>query len=182
MDSTRSSGGWADETALLGAIRSGDADALGAAYGRWGNLVYAAAFRILGSASDAEDLLQDVFIGLPRALKRYEEQGSFESWLKRVTIRAALMAQRSQTRRREDTMDALPPERARAASRDPSDELTIAAAIERLPFEMRAVFMLKEVEGYSHAEIAALLGITSGASAARLFRAWRMLRTSVGTS
>src|SRR4051812_45618776 len=77
------------------AARAGDAEALGALYRRYGDALMAVAFRLLYSVPDAEDVLHDVFVGLPEALRRYEERGALEPWLKRVTARVALSRLRS---------------------------------------------------------------------------------------
>lgn len=167
-----------DQAALLAAVRRGDAAALGEVYRRQARMVYAVAWRVLASEADAEDVLQDVFVGLPRALRTYTESGSFAGWLKRVAVRTALMKRRAEARRREDTIMEGHDTSRDAGPFDIADRLTVRRAIERLPNELRVVFMLKEVEGYSHAEIASMLGITSGASAARLFRAWRAIHSS----
>src|SRR4029077_16448433 len=125
-----------------------------------------------GAREDAEDVLHDVFVGLPEALGRYEERGSFGAWLKRVTARVALMRLRSGKRRREvglyDAGRAEPPD---TAERD-----GLQAAVDTLPDHLRAVLVLKEIEGYAHAEIGELLGISEGASRARLARALKRLR------
>jgi len=131
------------------------------------------AYRLVGAREDAEDVVHDVFVGLPEALGRYEERGSFGGWLKRVTARVALMRLRSGKRRREVGLDsaaerAEPPE---TAERD-----GLQAAVDTLPDHLRAVLVLKEIEGYAHAEIAELLGITEGASRVRLTRALKRLR------
>lgn len=164
-----------DETSLLAAARAGSTDALGALYTRHAAAIFRLAHRMLGSTADAEDVLQDVFVGLPDALQRYEERGTFEPWLKRVAARYTLMKLRARGRRREDSIDAL--------DLDPGaepvkvvDRIAVERAVQGLPTTLRVVFHLKEVEGYSHAEIGELLGITSGTSAARLFRAWKILR------
>ena len=159
---------------LVAAVRGGNGDALGQLYERTAGAVYASAYRILGSEHDAEDVLQDVFLGLPDALRGYEEQGKFESWIKRVAVRTALMRMRAQQRLREDALD-VAVDAAVAPSGGTVDRIAARDAIARLPDSLRVVFMLKEVEGYSHAEIADMLGIKPGASAARLFRAWELL-------
>ena len=168
----------ADQAAMLAAVRAGDAAALGEVYRRHSRLVYGVAWRVLASEADAEDVLQDVFVGLPRALRNYTESGSFEGWLKRVAVRTALMKRRAEGRRREEAMAEEHDSPRADGPFDIADRMTVRRAIEGLPAELRVVFMLKEVEGYSHAEIGAMLGITSGASAARLFRAWRAIRSS----
>lgn len=94
MAPTRAPAGVSQELSdavLVARVRAGDLAALGTAYERHAQMVMAVAYRLTGSRADAEDVLHDVFLGLPEALQRYEERGSFTSWLKRVAVRAALM-------------------------------------------------------------------------------------------
>lgn len=152
--------------------------ALGVLYEQTAAAVYASAYRCVNSEQEAEDVLQDVFLGLPDALRGYIEQGKFLSWLKTVTIRTSLMRMRAQERLREDPLDRAADVHATADARvRPIQKIAAREAIRRLPDSLRVVFMLKEVEGYSHAEIGELLGIKAGASAARLARAWQLLLT-----
>src|SRR6185436_9776510 len=90
---------------LVVRAREGDAGALSELYARHGQTLMALAYRITGSRDDAEDVLQDVFLGLPEALRRYEERGTFESWLKRTTARVALSRVRRRERAREVDFD-----------------------------------------------------------------------------
>jgi RNA polymerase sigma-70 factor (ECF subfamily) len=146
-----------------------------------GQLVLDTAYRLTGSVSDAEDVLQDVFLGLPAALKRYRPRDAFAAWLRRVTVRVALMRLRRDRGRREIALDTVPEPSVRA--HDGAAERTeIQRAIAALPVPLRTVFVLREVEGYSHAEIAKLLGIREGASQVRHHRAVRMLRAALGGS
>jgi RNA polymerase sigma factor (sigma-70 family) len=168
---------------LARAVREGSLDALGQVYARHSAAVYAAAYRILGVRADAEDVLQDVFVGLARALAGYQERGRLEAWLRRVTVRAALMRLRAHGRRREQPFADLAEPAAPMGSADGTlDRMALHAALRALPDKLRTVFVLKEIEGYSHDEVAALLGISSGTSAVRLFRAWKLLRTGASTS
>ena len=80
-------------------IRAGSPDALAALYREHGHALYRLAYRLVGTREDAEDVVHDVFVGLPEALGRYQERGSFAGWLKRVTARLALMRLRTRTRR-----------------------------------------------------------------------------------
>jgi RNA polymerase sigma-70 factor (ECF subfamily) len=164
---------------LLTSAAHGNTESLGILYTRYADLVYACALRCLASQPDAEDVLQDVFVGLPEALHNYGERGTFESWLRRVAIRTALMKLRSRERRRERAIDFsdLPPV-APHPDADIIDRVAARRAILQLPDTLRPVFILKEVEGYSHREIAELLGISPGASAVRLNRAWELLLQS----
>ena len=164
------------ESALLAAVRQGSTDALGELYTRHGGDVFSLAFRLTGSREDAEDVLQDVFVGLPRALKAYDEQGRFGAWLGRVAARVALSRLRRRGALREEAIESAGDPAARREA-DPVDRIAAQRALQRLPDSLRAVFVLKEVEGYSHAEIGGLLGITAENSAVRLSRAWKLLHT-----
>jgi len=168
-----------DALELVERAREGRADALAELYAEFGQTLMALAFRLTGSRADAEDVLHDVFLGLPEALARYEERGSLEGWLKRVTARVALTRVRSRARTREVGLaDSLVSPA--SSSPDRLDLETVQRAIDKLPAALRAVFVLREVEGYSHSEIAALLNITSNASEVRLHRALRSLRRTLG--
>lgn len=170
-----------DSVRLIEEARSGAIDALGELYTAYSSAVYQLAYRLTASYADADDVLQEVFIGLPRALRSYQEQGKFLSWLKRLTARTALMRLRAVTRRREDPIDSIAqiggPVEAPAV-----DRITLDRALEAMPAKLRIAFMLKEIEGYSHAEVAEFVGITSAASAKRVSRAWDFLRKEVGQS
>jgi RNA polymerase sigma-70 factor (ECF subfamily) len=161
---------------VIAAARSGSLEAVGELYRRHADVVHALAYRMLASSDDAADVLQDVFVGLPRALRSYTEQGRFESWLKQVTVRTCLMRQRSQRRKRERPLEGAAVEARAATTSHPLDRLAVQRALAALPDSLRAVFALREIEGYTHAEIAALLGISEGNSATRLARAWSQLR------
>lgn len=146
-------------------------------YREHGPALYRLAYRLTSSREDAEDTVHDVFVGLPAAMNGYREQGRLESWLKRVTARVALMRLRSRRRRREvDLVDVA----IESASPGRADTLSLQAAVDSLPDTLRCVVVLKEIEGYSHAEIAGILGISRVASRVRLARALRRLRATLG--
>ncbi|MDQ3518993.1 MAG: sigma-70 family RNA polymerase sigma factor [Gemmatimonadota bacterium] len=118
---------------------------------------------------------RDIFLGLPDALKRYEERG-LESWLKRVTVRLVLTRQRAHQRRREVAYEDAPEPFRNSHADKVSAHVTLERGIAALPDSLRAVFVLKEIEGYSHVEVGSLLGISAGASEVRLCRAIKSLR------
>lgn len=172
----------ATDADLAAAIRDGNVDALGELYRRYSEKLMAVAYRLLWSRDEAEDVLHDVFVGLPRALRKYSERGRLEPWLKRVTAHVAL------SRLREGPIE-FGVERDAAAddSISPEESMTLRAAVASLAPTLRAVLVLKEIEGFSHAEIAAMLGISKGASEVRLHRAIaalreRMIRDEKGAS
>src|SRR6267154_1764723 len=99
------SAGNGSPASLIAEARAGSPDALSALYLEHGAALFRLAYRLVGAREDAEDVVHDVFVGLPDALRRYEERGSFGGWLKRVTARVALMRLRSGKRRREVALD-----------------------------------------------------------------------------
>ena len=163
--------------AVIEAVRAGSPEALASLYREYGAALYRLAYRLTETREDAEDVVHDVFVGLPEALARYEERGKWTSWLKRVTARVALVRLRARTRRRE-----VPLELADQAARPPADPdaTVLESAVHALPDPLRIVVMLKEVEGYSHREVADLLGISVGASRVRAARALARLRKVLG--
>lgn len=84
---------------LVDRVRSGDGDALGALYDQHAPRLLRVAWRMLGERAEAEDVLHDLFVGLPEALRRYDDRDRLDAWLIRCVVRLALMRLR-QTRRR----------------------------------------------------------------------------------
>lgn len=156
-------------------VEQGDRDALGELFASHGDSVYRAAYRLTGHRADAEDVTQEVFVRLPAALGGFTGAASqFPAWLRRVAVRQALMHLRHGRRRREVSVDGV----ASLLAPTPGviERLTVEEALRHLSDEHRTVFLLKEVEGYDHAEIAELLGLTVANSEVRLHRARRQLR------
>jgi RNA polymerase sigma-70 factor, ECF subfamily len=164
---------------LIQRVSTGDPAGLGALYDEYAAALFRTAYRICGSRDDAEDVVHDLFVGLPEALRRYDERGSLGAWLTRIAVRLALMRARAERRRHitslDDAIELTAPDRS-----DTAAELTeLQQAVMALPDTLRAVFVLKQVEGYSHDEIGALLEISAGASRVRLARALEILRRSL---
>jgi RNA polymerase sigma-70 factor, ECF subfamily len=159
----------------LDRLVAGDRCALGELFTTFGDLVYRAALRLTGSQADAEDVTQELFLRLPNAVRGFTgDPSSFAGWIHRVAVRQALMQMRSGRRRREVDVESVAALVARPD--DALDRLTIEAALAGLSVEHRLVFLLKEVEGLSHAEIAEMVGISVSNSEVRLHRARRELR------
>src|SRR5262245_11905986 len=146
-------------------------------YGRYGADLFRLAYRLTGTKEDAEDVVHDVFVGLPEALKGYEERGRLDAWLRRITARVALMKLRGRQRRAEVRLETGMGLGSNPAS---TDVIALRSAVADLPEPLRHVLILKEVEGYSHGEIGDMLGISVISSRVRLARAKRRLRKTLG--
>ncbi len=166
----------ADSDHLTRRIRAGSGEALEELYRSAGARLYALAWRLTLNRADAEDAVHDLFVGLPRALERYRERGSFEAWLRRLLVRRALMRRRGEGRRAaRDGAYALETDRGAAGTVSGADgEAERMLAV--LPEALRAVVVLRELEGMSHAEIARTLGISEVTSRVRLVRGLERLR------
>lgn len=166
---------------LADGVRAGDPAAMSEVYVRHGPALVRAAYGLTGSAQDAEDIVQDLFVGLPEAIGKFDGSGSLGGWLRRVVARMALMRLRAGRRRREDDdaeIEVLP--RVDRALDALADRLTLDQALRALPVDLRVVFVLKEVEGYRHDEIAGLLGIRRNTAEVRLHRARKLLQRLLG--
>ncbi len=157
---------------LLPRCRQGDELAYMEIYRLFAPSLYGTALRMLGRPEEAEDVLQDVFVKLVEGVADLSPEGG-GAWLKRVTVNRCLDLLRRRGRWRESE---LPEQPGRDLSDARSASLDLPRAIERLPDRARAIFLLYEVEGYRHQEIADRLGISVGTSKTQVFRARRMLR------
>jgi RNA polymerase sigma factor (sigma-70 family) len=165
------------DSVLVAAIRRGDERAIGVVYERYGSQLLRLLTRLLGSRADAEDALHDLFVGLPEALSRYQHRDHFGGWLRRVAARLALMRLRAERRHPRVSLDALAT--SHRLPLDAAEATDIERALATLDLKLRVVFVLYHVEGFSHAEIASLVGITPGASRVRLSRAVASLRAKL---
>ncbi len=159
---------------LAARAAAGDTPALGELYRRHAPDLTLLAARLLASRADGEDVVQDLFVGLPEALAGYREAGRLPAWLRRLTVNLALKRLRTVRRRREADIEPV-----LAAPAANADQVSLRRAVEVLPVSLRTVVVLKVVEGYSHAEIGELLGISRGASEVRLTRALDRLRKAL---
>jgi len=168
-----------DDAALMAAVAEGSNTALASLYNRYGESAHRIAYRITGSAADAEDVVHDVFVGLPDAARRYAEKGRLAGWLKTLVLRTALLRLRRRSAYDKALLDYVSGDWI-TRQPDPVDLLAMRTALKAMPEKLRLVFMLKEVEGYDHTEIADLLAIRVAASRVRLHRAWAFLRSRMG--
>jgi RNA polymerase sigma-70 factor (ECF subfamily) len=161
-------------------LRRGDAGALTAVYRAHGGELLALATRLMGSRADGEDVLHDLIVGLPEAMRSYEERGKLRGWLKQVVVRMCLMRLRTARRRNETALDYAPLPPAPTAPGSDAAE-AIEMALRELSPAIRAVVVLRLIEGFSHREIAGALGISTNASEARLSRGIAALRRRLET-
>ena len=169
------------DAAVAAACLSGNLQGYERLY-RWqGTRMKNLARNLLGSQSDAEDAVQETFLKIQRSISGFRGQSSFVTWTFRILVNTCHDLRRSRVRRKEqvkDDLDALPPRKElRAPGAHPSLRMTLERALERLTAHQRDVFLLYEVEGFHHAEIAGMLEISETASKNTLFQAKKNLRT-----
>ena len=143
--------------------------------------VYALCLRLTGETGAAEERTQDVFVRLWERIGTFRGESAFSSWLHRLAVNVVFNEQRATGRRERRVAPAADPASmvgAQHAAPHGSEGLSIdlERAIAELPDGARQVFVLFDVEGYGHTEIAQLVGIAEGTSKAQLFRARRLLR------
>jgi RNA polymerase sigma-70 factor, ECF subfamily len=152
-------------------------------YKRYYRRVYCLCLRMTANVADAEDLAHDVFLQVQRNIKSFRGESTFASWLHRITVNQVLMRFRKKSTRSElTTEDGEMPDVVAPNTDNPSqmaiiDHIALACAIEKLPAGYRKVFLLHDVEGYEHEEIAKILGISAGTSKSQLHKARMKLRT-----
>jgi RNA polymerase sigma-70 factor (ECF subfamily) len=161
---------------------AGDRDAFARLYEAHAARVFALCARMTADRALAEELTQDAFVRAWEKLPLFRGESSFGTWLHRLTVNVVLNHREADGRRRrhhapDDDGAAL--DRAPARPHAPGDRMDLEQAIAALPPGARRVFVLYDVEGYQHEEIARLLGITSGGSKAQLHRARMLLREAL---
>jgi RNA polymerase sigma-70 factor, ECF subfamily len=172
-----------EDAALAAACRAGDLHAYERLYRLQGARMRNLARNLLGTQSDAEDAVQETFLKVQRSITSFRGQSSFVTWTFRILVNTCHDLRRSRMRRKEfvpdEREDAAMPVEARAPGGHPSLKLALERAIAALTQQQRNVFLLYEVEGFHHAEIAAMLEITETASKNTLFQAKRNLRQTL---
>jgi RNA polymerase sigma-70 factor (ECF subfamily) len=171
-----------DKAAALERIRraqAGDVDAFELLYREHSPRIYALCLRLkAGDKSDATELLQDVFIKAWRRLDTFRGDSAFGSWLHRLAVNTMLENARSDQRRTARVLPMEDTSRLTGAARSSGIEsrMDMETAIASLPKGARIAFVLHDVEGYQHQEIAEQLSVTVGTVKAQLHRARRLLR------
>lgn len=161
---------------LVRRAREGDRAAFEGIYRLHAGRVYALCLRLAGEAIQAEELVQDTFIRAWRRLRGFRGEASVGAWLHRIAVNEFYQHRRGERRRHARVLPLDEPPEAAGRGHDPAARMDLEAALARLPDGAREVFVLFDIEGYSHAEIAGLVGIAPGTSKAHLHRARRLLR------
>lgn len=143
--------------------------------------VYALCLRMSGDADRAEELTQDVFVRAWSRLSSFRGDSQFSTWLHRIAVNAVLQKRRGDKRRelRVETRDAEQLAEAPAPRVTTMERMDLERAVAALPEGARAVFLLHDVQGYKHHEIADMMGLAVGTTKAQLHRARRLLREAL---
>ena len=177
---------------MLARAQAGDHHAFAQLYSLHKRRIYSLCLRMVGNAAEAEDLTQEAFLQLHRRIGTFRGESAFSTWLHRLSINVVLMHLRkkglpltSLDEAMEPTHDVSPgrsfgaPDLALAGS---IDRLALERAMGDLPAGYRLVFILHDIEGYEHNEIAALLECSVGNSKSQLHKARLKLRAALRTA
>jgi len=167
----------ANADAVLARARTGDPQAMEALYRAFEMPVYNLARRICRTAEDAEDVLQETFFELCRSIGQFRGEGSLWGWIRTIASSKALMRlRRNKYRDTDELEDEISPTR----KEDAHLRMDLESALDRLGETSRAVVWLHDVEGYTHEEIAEMMGKTVSFSKSQLARAHVRLRRWLG--
>jgi len=167
---------------LAARCRAGDADAFEELYRQHARRLFSLVVRMIGSVEDAEDLLQEVFLQAHRKLAGFRGESTLGTWLYRLTMnhcldhlrgRQAKMSRATDSLDDEGTVEPMAPAPAVPAA---VSRMDLEKAIGALPPGSRAAFLLHDVEGFEHREIAGILGVSEGTSKSQVHKARLKLR------
>jgi RNA polymerase sigma-70 factor, ECF subfamily len=166
----------ADERELVARAKRGDVDAFDTLYHAHAGHVFGVCLRLAADRERAGELLQDVFVRVWERLTSYRGDAAFGTWIYRLAVNTVLEAERMDGRRRarvenDDTRDRAVD--ARGSSIE--GRIDLERALATLPPGPRRAFLLHDVEGYSHGEIARMTGLAEGTVRAQLHRARELL-------
>lgn len=170
------------EAEALEGAKQGDSDCFKSLYALHKKRVYSVCFRVTGDINEAEELTQDAFFQLYRKIASFRGESTFSNWLHRLTVNVILMQLRKKALP-EVSLDGIPgigddlefgfEDRVLTGS---IDRVSLERAVESLAPDHRCIFVLHDVEGYEHNEIAKMLGCSTVNSRSQLHRAGRKLR------
>jgi RNA polymerase sigma-70 factor, ECF subfamily len=181
----------AGEQEAIEQARNGDSRAFETLYAMHKRRVYSLCLRMLGNVAEAEDLTQEAFLQLYRKIGTFRGDSAFSTWLHRLAVNVVLMHLRRKGLPQVSLEETLEPAqddgpRKDIGARDLTlsgsiDRVTLERAIENLPPGYRLVFVLHDVEGYEHNEIAEMLDCSIGNSKSQLHKARMKLRDLLRT-
>jgi RNA polymerase sigma-70 factor, ECF subfamily len=190
-DANKARGGGLSEAEAIERAKQGDGEAFEVLYNLHKRRVYSLCLRMTANSAEAEDLTQEAFLQLFRKIGTFRGESAFSTWLHRMSVNVVLMRLRKKglpVVPLEDTVeseDEAPKKELGAV--DPAlagsvDRLQLQRAVEALPPGYRSIFVLHDVEGYEHNEIAELVGCSIGNSKSQLHKARMKLRDLLKTS
>ncbi|HTC40506.1 MAG TPA: sigma-70 family RNA polymerase sigma factor [Candidatus Acidoferrales bacterium] len=177
---------WTEAEAIRRA-QAGDSAAFDFLYQLHSRRVYALCLRMVNNPADAEDLMQEAFLQLFRKIGTFRGESAFSTWLHRMTVNVVLMRLRKKSLPTDSLEETLDPEAENSSpKRDVGapdlrlsgavDRVNLERSIEQLPPGYRTVFVLHDVQGYEHNEIADIMGCSVGNSKSQLHKARTRLR------
>jgi RNA polymerase sigma-70 factor (ECF subfamily) len=177
LDGTIADVAKATDLQLARSAGHGDMGAFEELYKRHHRRVYSVCLRMLQNTSEAEDLTQDVFIQLYRKIGSFRGDSAFTTWLHRMTVNQVLMHFRKRNVKFEKTTEeGETPDQIVSGTANPEkmrivDKIALDSAIDQLPDGYKNVFVLHDVEGFEHEEVAKILGCSVGTSKSQLHKA-----------
>ena len=172
-----SAGAGLSEAADVALAASGDQRAFERLYRQHVARIHSLARRMVGADGDPDELTQDVFVRAWERLGTYRGEAAFGTWLHRLAVNTILNWRRSEASGRRHLEDRADVESVQGARQGAGgEELDLEKAIAKLPPGAREVFVLHDVQGFRHEEIATMTGVTTGTSKAQLHRARMLLR------
>src|SRR6202158_1838527 len=175
------------EAEAIRLAQAGNAAAFEFLYELHSRRVYALCLRMVGNPSDAEDLMQEAFLQLFRKIATFRGESAFSTWLHRMTVNVVLMRLRKKSLPVSSLEETTEPDEETGGPRKDIggpdlrlsgavDRLNLERSIEKLPPGYRTVFVLHDVQGYEHNEIANIMGCSVGNSKSQLHKARMRLR------
>jgi len=170
-----------DEREVIARVRAGDGAAERALYEAHVDRVYRLAYRLAGDDDLARDFTQETFIRAFARLESFRGDSALSTWLHAIATSVVLNGLRKvkRLRGRETDLEAADGVTGARRAAEPDLKERLRAAIDDLPERYRVVFVMHDVEGYTHEEIGAALGVETGTSKAQLSRARAKLRTAL---
>lgn len=168
------------EKELIEGAKKRDARCQRALFDRYSPVLMGVCLRYCRNRAEAEDALQEAFIRIFDKLKLYDYKGSFEGWLKRLTVNVALKGyQRKRFTHEQSGLEAVPEQSGDPTAYAQLGEQELMALVMALPEGYKLVFNLYAIEGYSHKEIAKTLGIQEASSRSQLLKARKLLQRQI---